>query len=200
MIQKKIGRKKGFDPDQALDAAIEAFWAKGFDGTSIDDLTQAMGINRPSLYATFGCKRSLFDKALERYSQTIGSKPLDALVKAEDITAGVRAFLSLSIDIQTREGLAQGCFVTTCGMVAGEPNPCLQAKLAENQASIHRTITARFDRAKSEGQLPQNFDSKMRATILLDFMSAQAVRARSGEGRCSLMGALEDRAKIVLNP
>jgi AcrR family transcriptional regulator len=198
MVQKRVGRKKAFDPDSALDAAMETFWAKGFDGTSLDDLTRTMGINRPSLYATFGCKRTLFDMALERYGNTIGSEPLKGLLEEDNIHAAVRAFLSLAVKLQTREGKAQGCFVTNCGFVTGEPNSCLQDKLAENQTTVHKLIVERFDRAKADGQLPATFDSESRAMILMDFMSAQAVRARAGEERCSLMGALEERARLVL--
>src|ERR1700690_3933812 len=67
--QRHIGRPRAFDPEKALEAALRVFWKKGYEGTALSDLTAAMGINRPSIYATFGNKEALFRKALDRYSE-----------------------------------------------------------------------------------------------------------------------------------
>ena len=72
------GRPRSFDRDESLDAAVLVFWKKGYDGSSIQDLTQAMGINRPSLYATFGNKRDLFMQAIDRYAATHGNRAFSA--------------------------------------------------------------------------------------------------------------------------
>ena len=72
------GRPRSFDQTEALDAAVLVFWEKGFDGASIEDLTTAMGISRPSLYATFGNKRSLFIEAIDRYAATYGNQAFSA--------------------------------------------------------------------------------------------------------------------------
>src|SRR6266481_5755440 len=74
-----VGRPRAFDVDQALEAALKVFWAKGYEGASLPDLTRAMGINRPSLYAAFGNKQSLFKKALQRYINGHASYVQDAL-------------------------------------------------------------------------------------------------------------------------
>ncbi|MEL6750686.1 MAG: TetR/AcrR family transcriptional regulator [Pseudomonadota bacterium] len=203
MIQNKdaktVGRKKAFDPIVALDAAMETFWAKGFDGTSIDDLTTAMGINRPSLYATYGCKKTLFDKALQRYGETLGGEPLRLMEETDDIHEGVRTFLATALKMQTRDDGPKGCFSVACGHVQGEPNACLQERLAEAGKQTHARISARLRRAVDDGQLRKDFDCDARAAILMDFMTAQAVRARGGETRCDLASVQEERAALVLS-
>ena len=196
--QKRSGRRKAFDPEVALDAAMETFWLKGYDGTSLDDLTAAMGINRPSLYATFGCKKQLFEQALDRYGSTVGGVAMRAFLAEPDIGKAVRVFLWEAALLQTREGGAKGCFIASCAQVVGKPNPCLQARLGENGQKAFELIESRFAAEKAAGNLPNDFDPQSRASILLDFMQAQAVRARSGESRDVLLNGIDDRVRLLL--
>ncbi len=195
---RRSGRRKAFDPQTALDAAMETFWLKGYDGTSLDDLTTAMGINRPSLYATFGCKKQLFERALDRYAATIGGAAMRAFLGEPDIENAVRLFLQEAAMLQTREGGAKGCFIANCAQIVGSPNPCLQARLGENGQKTFGLVETRFREEKNAGNLPASFDPAARAGVLLDFMQAQAVRARSGEGREALLAGIDERVRLLL--
>ena len=86
------GRPRKFDRDKVLDRAVTTFWTKGYSGASLDDLTESMGINRPSLYATFTSKHDLFMEVIDRYAETFGGRPVKALYCERDIKKAVAAF------------------------------------------------------------------------------------------------------------
>ena len=98
-VSRPRGRPRGFDPDAVLDRVIPVFWARGYEGASMEDLTAAAGLARPSLYAAFGDKRGLFLAALDRYAATLGRGPVDALAGAEAPDSGIRAFLDAPVDL-----------------------------------------------------------------------------------------------------
>src|SRR5260221_6856216 len=105
------GRPRQFDEKEALDAALHVFWAKGYDGATIDDLVEAMGIGRPSLYGAFGDKEALFARCLEHYGGTIGSKTMAAFHAAKDVHSAVRAFLRQAVVNFTGRDTPPGCIV-----------------------------------------------------------------------------------------
>ena len=100
----KIGRPRQFDPSAALSAATEVFWLKGYDGASLDNLTAAMNINRPSLYLVFKDKQSLFLSALESYASSYGTAPLLAFEAATDPVAAVKSYFTTLVSNQARAG------------------------------------------------------------------------------------------------
>src|SRR5713226_9446609 len=102
------GRPRAFDIDEALDRALNVFWRKGYEGTSLPDLTRAMGINRPSLYAAFGNKSALFSKVLDRYAQGQACHVRDALAEPT-ARAVAEKLLSGTIDLLTDPGHPHGC-------------------------------------------------------------------------------------------
>ena len=96
-IPRPRGRPRQFNPDDVLDRAVEVFWERGYAGASLDDLTAAMRLNRPSVYAAFGDKHSLFLAALDRYGATLGRQPLEAMLREPDPADGMRAFLGAAV-------------------------------------------------------------------------------------------------------
>src|SRR6478752_8329148 len=109
------GRPRGFDTDEALDRAVEVFWRQGYEGTTLDDLTGAMGINRPSLYAAFGNKEATFRRAVERYSQVDMSYVAEAL--AQTTTRAVAEhYLRSNVVAITRPGKPAGCLSVQGGL------------------------------------------------------------------------------------
>ena len=183
MVQKRQpGRPRAFDPDQALDVAMDVFWQKGYDATSIGDLTEALGINRPSLYATFGDKARLFDKVLDRYVNKIATAPVEAFEQEEKIDAAVTAFFATALDCAYGPGeRPRGCLiVSVAGTLAPVSNSVSERLCAFSDTTVHRIVT-RFERERAAGNLPENVSSEARATLMLELLSAQAHRIRIGE-------------------
>src|SRR4051812_28497699 len=105
-----MARPRAFDLEVAVDSALHVFWAKGYEGASLDDLTAAMGINRPSLYAAFGSKEALFRRAIDRYVTTYGAG-ITAALEADTAREAVARTLRAYADAAGRPGCPAGCFM-----------------------------------------------------------------------------------------
>ena len=200
MVQNKSrpgGRPRKFDPNVALDRAVEVFWAKGYAAASLDDLTLATGINRPSLYAAFGDKERLFLRALERYGAGIGAEPLAAFREAPTVRGATRAFLTASVANNTRPGGPSGCLLACSAAGCAETLPAARAFLAAALEAIEQTIAARFEAAAGD-ELPADFPCRERARLLVDLMQGLALRARSGEAREQLLLDAAAHAGVVV--
>ncbi|MBE7383963.1 MAG: TetR/AcrR family transcriptional regulator [Leptolyngbya sp. SIO1E4] len=198
-ITKKTGRPRGFEHDEALMAAVQVFWVKGYKGASIKDLTDAMGIKAPSLYATFGDKLNLYRQAIERYAANESCAPLVAFESEPDIYQAVRAFIEAVIDYATQhESGVRGCFLSSCvATSAGEVegvDEFLRTAIQETDARIAK----RFDRAKETGALPHDFPSLERARLLLDLRQGYVFRARAGLEGDAMKTDLDHRIRMVL--
>lgn len=173
-----VGRPREFDPDQVVDQAMRLFWAHGFDGVSISDVTAATGVNRRSIYAEFGSKERLYERAVERYHAGPGSYLVEALASP------------------TARGVAEAAMHGAADTVSAEPRGCLTVDggpgLAEmRDATVHR-IAERFDEAVADGELP-DVDTTVLARWVAAVCQGIAVQARSGASRADLH-ALADRA------
>jgi AcrR family transcriptional regulator len=178
------GRPRGFDADLALDAAVDVFWRRGYDGASLSELTTAMGINRPSLYAAFGDKAQLFQAALHRYVERNMGYVTDALARptAHEVAT---AFLSGNATAVTMPGRPPGC-LSVQAAVATEGSTQL-ASLTENRAKIQTLFADRFRIAIAEGDLPADEDPDELAAFLITMTSGFAIRAADGASRESLL-------------
>lgn len=190
------GRPRTFCQNAALDAAVGVFWQRGYDGASLDDLTRAMKIGRPSLYAAFGDKRSLFLAALGRYGATVGSCGIVALGEHEDVREAVTAFLERLLAANLNE--QRGCLVgnaagPSIGTVEG-----VDTKVREMACTTESLVRDRFDVAREAGQLPAGFPARERARMLADFMHAQSFRARTGEDAETLRADIPAKVEAVL--
>jgi AcrR family transcriptional regulator len=176
------GRPRQFDPDTALDAAVEVFWRQGYQGAALTDLTAAMGMNRPSLYAAFGDKAHLFQKALRRYIDCNMSYVADALAQrtAREVA---EAFLTGNARAVTMPGRPAGC-LSVQAAVTGED---AFAELGRNRAEIQQTLTDRFRRAITEGDLPGEEDPEELAGYLITVATGFSIRAGDGATRETLL-------------
>ncbi len=189
------GRPPSIDRIAALDAAVLTFWEKGYEGASLTDLTNAMNLSRPSLYSGFGDKAQLFDAALMRYAQTIGSAPMAAFEAEPDISKAVRAFLSEAAAGNTTPGNPCGCLIGCCAATAAESDPNVRRRLNQLLSDTQSRLAKRFE---AEPKLPGHFSARSRAAMMLDFMNAQAIRARSGATQDELMEDLDMKVHAVL--
>jgi AcrR family transcriptional regulator len=174
------GRPRSFDAHAALDAAIGAFLARGYDGTSLDDLTAAMGIARPSLYGAFGDKQALFLAAIDRAAATTGAAQLEAFNAAPDLAGAVRAYLGRIIADSTAPGLAPGCLIASVAADVAACNAAVAARLQALFATAERTFAARF----REAGHPQPL---VAGRLLLAVAHGIIARARAGAERTMLV-------------
>jgi TetR/AcrR family transcriptional regulator, copper-responsive repressor len=182
------GRPRAFDADRALDRALEVFWRHGFQSASLSELTEAMDLSKPSLYAAFGDKEALYLKALERYKQKWIEKLVAALDTEPDARHAVRGFMRAVAGMQADPALPGGCFIVTgsadCG-AAGMP-AAVDAALREAVQGTEMTLRARLRRAQREGQLPEHLRVNDFAAFLGTVLAGLAVQAKAGASRARI--------------
>lgn len=182
---RPLGRPRSFDPDKALEAALKVFWSKGYEGTSLSDLTEAMGINRPSLYAAFGDKAALFRKALDRYAERQSHFVHEALNQPTAKKAVERLLLEV-VKIATNSHGPRGCLMVQESLACGDSASCIREEVIARGAANEALIRERLKRAKGEGDLPANADPADLARFTVTLMSGIAVRAAGGASRAEL--------------
>ena len=179
------GRPREFCVDQALAAALRVFWSKGYEGASMADLTEAMGVTKPSLYAAFGNKEALFHKALDLYE----AEKLDYTRRAlEQPTArGVAEYyMRGAIDTQTSSCEPKGCLGVISSVACGAEAESIKSHVIARRASSHRALVERFERAKREGDLPAHVEVEALTGYLFALLQGMAVQAGSGASRADL--------------
>lgn len=180
-----LGRPREFNLEVALAAALKVFWRKGFDGASMTDLTEAMGVNKPSLYCAFGNKEQLFKKALDLYEReklAFMGKALDAPTAYEVAERLLTGCSEIYADPDTPGCMGVNSVLTNAG-VASES---VRDELARLKDSIEARIHQRFERAKAEGDLDPDCDPKALTMFLTTLASGMAIQASSGVTRTAL--------------
>jgi len=174
-----IGRPRGFEADEALEQAMRVFWEQGYEGASLTDLTNAMGITRTSMYAAFGNKEDLFRKALERYTE--GPASYGARAMREPTARQVAtAFLNGSVRATTRPGWPTGCLGVQGSLAAGDPGRNARDALVAWRNEAVALLRDRFQQAVDEGDLSPDTDPELLARYLMTVANGIAVQAAGG--------------------
>src|SRR5438067_998001 len=134
----KRGRPRSFDADKALEKALRIFWKKGYEGASLPDLTRAMGINRPSLYAAFGNKAALFVR--EALEEPTARRMAERLIRG-------------GVELVSNPKQPRGCFVVQGALVCGDDARCVKKEMNARREFLVRVVRERLERAKLEGDL-----------------------------------------------
>ena len=184
------GRPRAFDPDTALEAALRVFWQKGYEGTALSDLTAAMGINRPSIYATFGNKEALFRKALDRYSQRMTNYTAEAL-KEPTARAVAERLLVGTADLLSCPGNPKGCLMVQGALACGVQADPIRRELISRRATGEATLRERLERAKLEGDLPAGADAGDLARYVGALMHGMSVQSAGGASRAELQRVID---------
>jgi AcrR family transcriptional regulator len=179
MHASQIGRPRAFDAEAALEKAMTVFWAQGYEGASLTDLTEAMGISRKSLYAAYGNKEDLFRKALRRYAEGPGAYVAEALREptAREVAA---AFLAGAARSGTMPGLPAGCMGVQGALAAGGAGRTARDILAEWRAHGQTLLRDRFRQAVQTGDLPGSSDPEKIARYVMTIANGIAVQAAGG--------------------
>jgi AcrR family transcriptional regulator len=172
---KKVGRPRAFDPDEALETAMRLFWQKGYEGTSLTDLTEAIGVNRPSLYAVFGNKEELFRRACARYSERSTCPKKVPGETARDVT---KAFLLAAVQTVV-DPEHPGCMLVTSALAGSDESETIREELCAARQSVVVALTERFQCAEAKGEtLPASAADLARFVVTVS--SGMTVLARSG--------------------
>jgi AcrR family transcriptional regulator len=177
-----MGRPREFDTEKALDEAMEVFWRRGYEGATIAELTSAMGINPPSLYAAFGSKEGLLKAALDRYTQKRAEFMRESL-DAPTAREVVERMLLRTADMQTDPDNPPGCLLVAGGLACGAGAENVPFELASRRAQTEEQLRDRFVRARDEGDLAPDADPAALARYLSAIIAGMGVLASSGAHR-----------------
>ncbi|MCK1579950.1 TetR/AcrR family transcriptional regulator [Bradyrhizobium sp. 168] len=180
-----MGRPREFDAETALDQAMEVFWRHGYEGATIAQLTEAMGINPPSLYACFGNKEGLLKAALDRYTK-LRTVWMDEVVAAPTARDVAERMLMGIVDKQTDPANPPGCLLVQGGIACGTGSESVPFELAARRAQNEDQLRDRFVRAKAEGDLKPTSDPAALARYVSAVSVGMGVMASSGSDREAL--------------
>ena len=180
-----MGRPREFDVEKALDLALQVYWRKGYEGASMADLTETMGITKPSLYSAFGNKEELFRKALDRYVDGPGGYFQVALAKPT-ARAVVEHLLYESAAAVTDPNHPPGCLAVQGALSCGDAAESIKQELMSRRAKGEQDLRERFERAIAEGDLPSGSDAADLAAYLSAILQGMAVQAAGGTTRAQL--------------
>ena len=192
------GRPRSFDETGALEKATQVFWSKGYDGVTIDDLVAGMGVGKPSLYAVFGDKRTIFLRVLKAYAERKGAAAAKALLSPQGLRDSIAGFLRYAVESATEKGSARGCLMVCVAPVVddAEVRQFLQ-KAAAGGAAL---VEGRFRDGITAGEIPSDFPVAVRAIQVTDFARGLTMRALIGTPRKTLLRDAEEAADLVLLP
>jgi AcrR family transcriptional regulator len=187
---RRPGRPRTFDVDHALNQALKVFWREGYEGASLSELTKAMGINRPSLYATFGDKAGLFRKALDRYLEGPAVYFWEALSQptAREV---VEHLLHRAADAMADPRNPRGCLYVQGALACGREADSIRRELISRRAAGEAEICRRLKRAKAEGDLPRDSNPADLTRFIATVLRGMAVQAAGGATRAQLQRVVQ---------
>ncbi len=187
--KKGRGRPKAFDHEDALDRALDVFWQRGYEGASLSELTEAMAINRPSLYASFGNKEELFRKALEKYL----SGPVAYVITAMSEPTARKAaetLLVTSAEFLTNPDHPAGCMIAIGALFGGKESTPIQQTLRAYRKGYEDALRQRFELARQQGDLPRETDPAALAKYVVTIHQGMSVQATSGATKEELLAVI----------
>jgi TetR/AcrR family transcriptional repressor of nem operon len=192
-----MGRPRGFDADEALDAALVTFWEGGFEATSMQTLCRAMAIQPGSLYAVFGAKRDLFTAALRRYAEIVSAEAIRRLGAAPTGPEGLRDYFDHLIEAMVDGNRRWGCLITNSLVEFAGRDPELTGIGAGHLANLRAAFAATLTRCAAAGHLRPDVDPEHAAALLVAVVQGMNVLAKSRPGREAL-NTIADSALVAL--
>ncbi len=183
------GRPRSFDRETALRAAMLKFWEKGFDGASLADLTAAMGINAPSLYAAFGSKEGLYLEALILYSGEVGVEIWSTLDKTPEVRRAFEQFLHATIDAYCQESVPRGCMIALDALHRTQSSDKVCTVLRNCRHANIEILKKRLERGIRDGDIAMSVNCEAVATFYATVQNGMSILARDGGTRADLTAA-----------
>jgi AcrR family transcriptional regulator len=185
------GRPRAFDRTRALHRAMEVFWQRGYDGASMSDLTSAMGINSPSLYAAFGCKEQLFREAVAHYNETEGAAAATALRELLTARDAIAEVLRHNVDAFTDPDKPRGCMIVLAVTTSTDRSQPVHDHLAEWRLAAEEDFRHRIERGIADGDVPASANAATIAAFYNAVNHGMALQARDGADRAKLSAVAE---------
>ncbi|RSS33968.1 TetR/AcrR family transcriptional regulator [Streptomyces sp. WAC08241] len=193
-----MARTKEFDPDAALRAALELFWARGYEATTMAELVEHLGIGRASIYATFGSKHELYLKALDRYAETQDPRIVEELSAPGPALPGVRALVRrFAAEAAADEGRLNGCFVTNSAAELGPRDAAVARRVELSWEQLETLLHAALTRARAGGELPADRDPRALARMLLVLMQGMRVVGKASSDPARVGDAAEQALALL---
>jgi AcrR family transcriptional regulator len=186
----RIGRPRAFNPELALEKALQVFWRRGYAGASLSELTAAMGITRPSLYAAFGNKEELFHKALDLYMGGPANGSSEALQETT-ARAVVERLLNRLVALLSDPHHPAGCLLVKGGLSSAKADDSIRNEMIKRRLAGEDALRERFERAKAEGDLPANSDPAGLAFYVTTITQGMTVQAVNGTDENELRRLVE---------
>lgn len=185
-----VGRPRAFDREKALDKALEVFWRQGYEGTSVAELTRAMGINPPSLYAAFGNKEGLFREAVDRYAKKGADHVREAMAEPT-VRAAVEKLLRGTAERLTDPECPNACMLVSSALSCSEASEEIRNELASRRSCLEKSVNERLQKARSDGDLPDDADPAALARYVATVCHGMSVQASGGATRKDLMAVVD---------
>ncbi len=192
-----MGRTKQFDERQALMSAMLVFWDKGYEASSVQDIEQATGLNRTSLYNAFGNKRAIFDRVMSCYKESVMSALFAELDGAPDIKEGIRRLLNGALDIHFDEDNPGGCLVVLSILESGQHDEQSQASMQQTIHDLKSALQARLSKAKKSGELSKGLDAGSTATTITTTMAGMMVMGKANFTRTALKKTINQVVSLL---
>lgn len=193
-----MARTKEFDPDAALQSALELFWRRGYEATSMADLVDHLGIGRASIYATFGNKHELYLKAMDRYAESTDTVALADLSAGGPALPAVRALVRrFAAEATTDERRLTGCFVTNTATELAPHDTAAARRVERSWEHIETLLRATLTRAQAQGELPADRDPRALARLLLVLMQGMRVVGKASPDPARVRDAAEQALGLL---
>ena len=199
--KKPRGRPRQYNPEAALRQALEVFWEKGYASTSLDDLASATGLNRPSLYAGFGNKESLYLRALERFRKDLSEKLEEQLRlrgESDTVVNALDRFFSTLIDVYTSRSRPLGCAVFCTAVSEAPSHIAVREELLASLEYGDKKLKAFLVDAQRRRALPADSDLDRLADILCAVHHSLALRSRAGQAKARLRNLVKSALRLVV--
>ncbi|MFF5972104.1 TetR/AcrR family transcriptional regulator [Streptomyces sp. NPDC012769] len=193
-----MARTKEFDPDAALQSALELFWARGYEATSMADLVEHLGIGRASIYATFGSKHELYMKALERYLETRDPRIMAELSAPGPALPAVRGLVRRFAAQAATDGERQnGCFVTNSAAELAPHDAEVRRRVELSWENVETLLHSALSRARAQGELPEDRDPRALARMLLVLLQGLRVVGKASSDPARVHDAAEQALALL---
>ena len=195
---KRRGRPRAYEPEVALARALDVFWKEGFAATSLDDLSAATGMNRPSLYGAFGDKRELYIKSYQRYRDDARAAMVDIFRNELPIKKRLECIYAVALDIYlSGDSGPRGCFTVMTAASEAVFDSEIRAMVLEGFSELDKAFTACFRRARENGELPESADPAVLAQLASATIHTIAIRARARVPRRELEAIVKGAIDVM---